>query len=184
MGASHKQTQEQMAAPIRTESKPLSSIIFAKFDTDGDGTINSSEFRFLCNSLGYNLTDDEIKQALLVIDKDWSGSIDLNEFVDWWRSSSRADALRLTEEELKHRHNASLAFKHFDKNNSGAIGHEEFPEFFEYLKTFGMVKPGMTAEKVLEDMDVSGDAKINFYEYVSWLERIGSLPQKTVLLSL
>jgi len=62
---------------------------FARFDTDGDGYIDSSEFSGMCASLGLALTPAERDYALNLLDKDKNGVIDIYEFSAWFNSRSK-----------------------------------------------------------------------------------------------
>jgi len=62
---------------------------FNRFDTDGNGLINSVEFAAMCHGLGLNLTDSERDYALDLLDKDRDGAIDVYEFAAWFNSRGR-----------------------------------------------------------------------------------------------
>lgn len=53
---------------------------------DGSGYIDAAELRDLCDDLGIHLSKSELNEALDMLDKDGSGAIEFEEFVDWWRS--------------------------------------------------------------------------------------------------
>ena len=57
---------------------------FGKFDADGSGAIDCSEFSNLVVSLGVEFSDDECVQAIQELDTDGSGLIEVEEFVNWW----------------------------------------------------------------------------------------------------
>ena len=65
-----------------------------EFDKDKSGFLDSNELAALCQSLGANLTKNELEVALFVLDVDWDGHIAPIEFLRWWKSStySLADA--------------------------------------------------------------------------------------------
>ena len=58
--------------------------IFEHFDKDGNGTIESDEFRNLLNALGAGMEDEEIAIGLDALDTNRNGRIDYDEFVAWW----------------------------------------------------------------------------------------------------
>ena len=62
----------------------LAKNTFGKFDADGSGAIDSSEFSNLVISLGVEFTPDECEQAIQELDIDGSGLIEIEEFVTWW----------------------------------------------------------------------------------------------------
>lgn len=59
--------------------------IFSKFDTDGSGTIDAAELRFVLLELGAPAGPDEVSAAMQRLDQDDSGSISREEFAAWWR---------------------------------------------------------------------------------------------------
>jgi Ca2+-binding EF-hand superfamily protein len=55
---------------------------FNLFDTDGSGTIDPKELKAAMQSLGFEAKNQTIYQMIGDIDKDGSGSIDFDEFLD------------------------------------------------------------------------------------------------------
>jgi hypothetical protein len=49
---------------------------FQAFDTNGSGKIDANELQYLVTSLGGVLSNDDLQEALKLLDKDKSGSID------------------------------------------------------------------------------------------------------------
>ena len=62
----------------------LAQVTFKKFDKDCSGSIDKSEFRALIKDLGADFTEEELDEAILMIDDDNSGDIELGEFVNFW----------------------------------------------------------------------------------------------------
>jgi hypothetical protein len=62
---------------------------FAKYDADASGNIGSKELGALAKDLGHALSAEELKEAVEVLDRDASGTIEMNEFVAWWKSSKQ-----------------------------------------------------------------------------------------------
>lgn len=54
---------------------------FNKVDTDGSGSISTSELGALLTGLGYSVPDDVLPELIKPVDVDNSGSLDFNEFV-------------------------------------------------------------------------------------------------------
>ena len=79
-----------MAAHSKTYEKPglseeeIEEIreAFNLFDTDGSGTIDPKELKQAMKSLGFDAKNATIYQMILDIDKDGSGSIEFDEFLD------------------------------------------------------------------------------------------------------
>lgn len=95
-------------------SKPLSRIMFEKFDRDGSGCISAPELRALCYDRGFPLSEEEVAAAMASLDKDGSGTLTYEEFLEWWRSDSRFALLQLTEAQQAVVAQIVEYFKHFD----------------------------------------------------------------------
>eukprot|EP00298_Acanthocystis_sp_HF-20_P023334 c32055_g1_i1.p1 GENE.c32055_g1_i1~~c32055_g1_i1.p1 ORF type:complete len:188 (-),score=63.30 c32055_g1_i1:25-543(-) len=156
-----------------SDPKILSEIVFDRSDTDKNGKLNANEFRYMCSILGYNLSPKQLEIGLMTIDKDGSGSISREEFLDWFRGPDRREKLHITEDELEKRESASTAFKYFDRNLDGSLDKSEFDGFYEYLKQYNLAQ--VSKEEMIKALDISEDGKIQFYEYISFLENRGML---------
>eukprot|EP01043_Picozoa_sp_COSAG02_P059618 COSAG02_NODE_7632_length_2925_cov_1.298655_3_plen_70_part_00 len=53
-------------------------------DMDEGGTLDRDEIRDLARSLGNQLTDAQLDQAMVEMDEDGSGEVDFEEFFDWY----------------------------------------------------------------------------------------------------
>ncbi|KAG7673614.1 hypothetical protein Ndes2526B_g02935 [Nannochloris sp. 'desiccata'] len=58
---------------------------FSMVDSNGDGRLDSAEFRKLCGALAPNLSSEEAEVAMSVLDKNNDGAIDFQEFLAWWK---------------------------------------------------------------------------------------------------
>jgi Ca2+-binding EF-hand superfamily protein len=156
--------------------KPMSEIMFNKFDKDRSGKIDSKEFQQLCFSLGYPLTDVELSLAVKQLDKDGSNHIELNEFSSWWKISNRWDELKLDSAELEKRKIAADTFNKYDNDKSGFIEGADLDNLYNDLAAQKVT----TKDKAtfLADLDHSGDKRVNFAEYVEHLRRTGSITVK------
>eukprot|EP01083_Nonionella_stella_P064798 169221_1 len=158
--------------------KPLSRIIFDKFDTSHDGKIGTSEFRQLCYKSGYYLSDEELKQGLLVVDADGSGEVDYDEFKKWWSQSDRFAMFALDDEALESRKAAMDTFQAYDADMSGTIEQDEFESLYNDIVSQKLTSEAK--EKVWEWMSAGTD-KISFNRYLQWLAKQESSPIKTLL---
>jgi len=160
-------------------SKPLSRVMFDKYDTDKTGTIDSKKFQMLCYDFGHFMDSTQLVLAIREIDRDGNGTIEYNEFVDWWKKSDRFKALELDDASLEKRKVAAEVFQKFDADSSGSIDKNEFSEFHKHL-----VNNKLTTKNeadCLSDLDSDRDGKVQFNEYVDWLQRIGTIGQKTFM---
>ena len=54
--------------------------LFAEFDVDGSGELDSKELKRALQSLGFEPKKAQIRQMILDVDEDGSGTLDLQEF--------------------------------------------------------------------------------------------------------
>ncbi|KAL2016602.1 hypothetical protein VTK56DRAFT_3259 [Thermocarpiscus australiensis] len=66
------------ARELDTEQELLNA--FRVFDQDGSGSISSEELRSVLESLGEDLTEDEVSEMIKLADRDGDGHIDYCEF--------------------------------------------------------------------------------------------------------
>ena len=141
-------------------SKAISRItdVFNSIDTDRSGHIDQQEFRKACEELSLSLSDEEItrcfesdrdrdgrldfeeysafifnrlQRTFRDIDKDNTGTIDINELRDVLR---RLGTVRqVTDREIR------AMFAKVDTNENGEIDFEEFSNFFAHLPDPSMV---------------------------------------------
>ncbi|CAM9699108.1 unnamed protein product [Chrysoparadoxa australica] len=57
---------------------------FQTADEDGGGYLDLSELSSLCEDLGIPLDDDELAEAMTLLDKDGNKKLEEGEFVEWW----------------------------------------------------------------------------------------------------
>ena len=65
-------------------------LLFQEADTDGSGNIDAAELKVLGDALGLKWTRHDAKEVLLGLDKDGNGTIDFDEFFDWFCSQTAA----------------------------------------------------------------------------------------------
>eukprot|EP01104_Vermistella_antarctica_P005898 TRINITY_DN16644_c0_g1_i1.p1 TRINITY_DN16644_c0_g1~~TRINITY_DN16644_c0_g1_i1.p1 ORF type:complete len:184 (-),score=50.01 TRINITY_DN16644_c0_g1_i1:48-545(-) len=159
-------------------SVPLSRSVFDKYDEDESGGLSNKEFQAMCYDLGYHLTDEEVTLAVVTLDKDGSGVVEYNEFIDFWRTDKRFQKLHLSEEELSTLRQCSAYFKYFDKDHSGTLDLEEFKSCHADLLKNNMTTKDL--ESAIADLDQDGNGSISFNEYVEWLIRIQSIRVKVM----
>lgn len=85
---------------------------FDLFDTDGSGTIDPKELRAAMQSLGFEAKNQTIYQMIKDIDKDGTGEIDFDEFLDLMTS-------RLAGSDT--REDVQKIFELFDDDKTGYI---------------------------------------------------------------
>lgn len=75
------QKRKIQAMRMNKEQLELFRDTFVIFDKDGDGTIDSKELSTVLKSMGYNPSQEEIKDMVEEVDSDGSGSIEFLEFL-------------------------------------------------------------------------------------------------------
>jgi len=66
--------------------------LFAEFDADGSGSIDSKEFQDLAFACGETLSDEEAVEVTKQLDTDGNGTIDVDEFRNWFEGFNRDDS--------------------------------------------------------------------------------------------
>ncbi|KAH8071707.1 Ca2-binding protein [Aureococcus anophagefferens] len=105
---------------------------FNLFDTDGSGTIDPKELKAAMQSLGFEAKNQTIYQMIGDIDKDNSGSIDFEEFLDMMTAkipaTSRSATSRVAKELGETMSDAELMemIERADTDQDGEISPDEF----------------------------------------------------------
>merc|ERR1712097_233071 len=127
---------------------------FNLFDKKRTGAILIADMGTVLRSLGQNPTEAELGALIEEVDKDKSGTIEFDEFVDLMsRTNKTQEAM---EEEIKN------AFLTFDADGSGYIDREEL---VNVLTTMGDPVDEETINGMIAEADLDGDGKINYEEF-------------------
>ncbi|CAF1218700.1 unnamed protein product [Rotaria sp. Silwood1] len=157
-------------------TKPLSELVFKKYDLDNNGWLSRNELRSMCYDMGYYLSDDEIAWAWTVLDKNGSGTIDYNEFAEWWKKSSRFDHLKMPNEQQAHLLCRVVEiFRSYDKTNIGSLDRAQFTTMVHELIDEGIINGSEHLACEFEQIDRSHDERININELIAWLINVGVL---------
>lgn len=124
---------------------------FALFDKNGDGTINSSELGTVMRSLGQNPTDAELKTMIRDADRDGSGCVDFNEFVNLMSNMSDDPEQDMVE-----------AFGVFDKDGNGYITAMELRDI---MTNMGEKLTEEEVDDMIREADIDQDGRINYQEF-------------------
>jgi len=146
--------------------------VFKKYDKDNSGSVTVLEFKSLCYDLGYYMSNDEIKIALEILDKDGSGTIDQDEFITFWRDNNKFKKIESAQGERVQQ--GITYFRYFDKDHSGRIGAEEYAQLHADLIKNNLISPNLTAEQGLKLLDKSGDKQVSFNEFINYLDSVQS----------
>ncbi|XP_078442043.1 putative calcium-binding protein CML25 [Wolffia australiana] len=140
-------------SPKRSPREEL-EIVFAKFDSNGDGKISSSELAAVLERLGGQPpSEEDVARMMAEADRDGDGFINLEEFLEVNTVNVLpADAL----EDLRD------AFSVFDLDRNGSISAEELARVYEKLGESASVAQ---CRRMIEGVDRDGDGLINFDEF-------------------
>merc|ERR1712138_9400 len=145
MGRSRK---TNMAAPMEFSDQDKADFRknFNLFDKKRTGAIPIGDMGTVLRSLGQNPTEAELSALMEEVDKDKSGTIEFEEFVDLMARTNKTH--EQMEEEIKN------AFLTFDADGSGYITREEL---VETLTTMGDPVDEETINGMIAEADLDGD---------------------------
>ncbi|NP_001127790.1 calmodulin-like [Nasonia vitripennis] len=143
---------------------------FRLFDKDGDGSITKEELGRVMRSLGQFARAEELRTMLEEIDIDGDGNVSFEEFVEivsnMGGSASSSSPTDQDQEEQELRD----AFRVFDKRNRGYITASDLRAVLQCL---GEDLSEEEIEDMIKEVDVDGDGRIDFYEFVRALGEPG-----------
>ncbi|CAD8178376.1 unnamed protein product [Paramecium pentaurelia] len=134
---------------------------FTLFDTDKSGSIDESELRNAMKALGFNASKEEVQKMVEQIDRDGSGTIEFQEFVEMMKKKMLED--KNVEVEIE------KAFNYFDDDNEGAID-------LEKLRRVAADLGEECDEQTLKDMiyaaDLDQDGKVSKDEFMMVMRKM------------
>lgn len=139
---------------------------FRLFDKDGDGSITQEELGRVMRSLGQFAREEELQQMLHEVDIDGDGNVSFEEFVEIVSNMGAATDRTADQEEKELRD----AFRVFDKHNRGYISASDLRAVLQCL---GEDLSEEEIEDMIKEVDVDGDGRIDFYEFVHALGEPG-----------
>lgn len=127
---------------------------FNVFDKDCDGFITTDELATVMRSLGHNPTKEELDELIKLYDKDESGTIDLEEFMDLMNNKLK---------EQQEGQELLETFQIFDKDADGSITAEDLKYV---IKAVDEELDDYLINELIEQGDLDQDGKINYHEFV------------------
>ncbi|KAM3129074.1 hypothetical protein pb186bvf_018852 [Paramecium bursaria] len=112
------QSKKQKRNKLTKEQIDVLRQAFNLFDTDDSGNIDFAELRNAMKALGFNASEEEVRQMAEKIDKNNSGFIEFDEFVMMMKTRMLED--KNVELEIER------AFDYFDDDGDGSIDFEKF----------------------------------------------------------
>ena len=126
---------------------------FDLFDTDGSGTIDPKELKSAMESLGFEAKNQTIYQMISDLDKDGSGAIDFDEFLDMMTA-------RLSDKDS--REDINKVFRLFDDEKQGAI---TIKNLRRVAKELGETMTDEELLEMIERADSDGDGRVTAEDF-------------------
>jgi Ca2+-binding EF-hand superfamily protein len=144
---------------LREQSK-VALNLFIEADIDGSESLSFEELKNLCDMAGLPMENSE-EDALIQMDKDDSGTLDIEEWVLWWlnRVSTLPNPVKQQEAIARN------TFKKFDSDGSGCLDASELGGLTQSLGA------DFTEEELAEalaEVDSDGSGVIEVEEFVVW----------------
>merc|ERR1712083_296004 len=126
---------------------------FDLFDTDGSGTIDPKELRAAMQSLGFEAKNQTIFQMISDLDKNKSGSIDFEEFLDMMTA-------RMSDKDT--REDIAKVFRLFDDDTSGSI---TLRNLRRVAKELGETMTDEELQEMIDRADSNGDGAVSLDDF-------------------
>ena len=126
---------------------------FNLFDSDGSGTIDPKELTSAMESLGFEAKNQTIYQMIKDIDKDGSGAIDFDEFLDMMTA-------KMSDKDTKE--DINKVFKLFDDDTSGKISMKNLKRVAREL---GETMNDAELQEMIDRADTDQDGEISPDEF-------------------
>ena len=140
-----------------------SAKLFYMIDSDGDGKITKEElYKGLNETLMHKIQKKEFDELFSNLDLNNSGFIDYEEFV----------AAAVNKNIFMRENILSMAFKFFDKDDSGEITIDEIEMMFKEAVKDGKTDVHQALKKIMEEVDLNIDGKINFEEFTKFMKQL------------
>ena len=126
---------------------------FDLFDTDGSGSIDPKELRAAMQSLGFEAKNQTIYQMITDLDKNKSGNIDFEEFLDMMTA-------RMSDKDT--REDINKVFRLFDDDTSGSI---TIRNLRRVARELGETMTDEELQEMVERADSNGDAAVSMDDF-------------------
>jgi centrin-1 len=126
---------------------------FDLFDTDGSGTIDPRELKAAMQSLGFEAKNATIYQMVSDLDKDGSGAIDFDEFLDMMTA-------RMSDKDTKD--DIAKVFRLFDDDKTGYIS---IKNLRRVAKELGETMTDEELMEMIERADSDGDGQVSLEDF-------------------
>ncbi|XP_044747790.1 caltractin-like [Coccinella septempunctata] len=132
---------------------------FDLFDNDNCGKIESKDLKVAMRALGFEPKKEEIKKMISEIDKDCTGKISFEDFLELM-------AVKMSEKDSKEE--ILKAFRLFDDDDTGKI---TFKNLKRVAKELGENLTDEELQEMLDEADVNGDGEISQEEFLRVMKK-------------
>ncbi|KAM8807358.1 calcium-binding protein 4 [Eudromia elegans] len=135
---------------------------FKEFDTDQDGFLSYKDLGECMRALGYMPTEMELIEISQHVKMRMGGRVDFEDFVQMMGPKLREETAHMVGvRELR------IAFREFDANGDGEISGAEMRAAVGAL--LGEQLKAQEVDEILRDVDLNGDGRVDFDEFVMML---------------
>ena len=160
-------------ADVEAKKKAMVKRMFDRYDKEKKGHITLEQFKKISSvSSGVEMTDAQAEMVMKLVDKDASGTIDFEEFWDFWKQpheGSKFARCAFTDEQLDTLKKMQDLFDQVDQDKNGVIDKAEFPALYEELKK-AAVKDLGDMDTVWNELDADGNGNLCFAELVAYVQ--------------
>ena len=146
---------------------PFTKVIFNRYDTDGTGSIDKTEFMYMCREMGLYMTPQEAEVAVKVVDKEGTGGVTYDSFKAWWSDPARLQKVSFSDGMLAYLNAAITSFMAYDTDGNGTISRAEFTRLHQGL--VASTYKTTTEQADWDAMDSNHSGTISFAYYRDWL---------------
>lgn len=144
---------------LSDEQKSDIKEAFDLFDQSGVGVIDAKELKVAIRALGFEPKKEEIKKMIAEVDKDCTGKISYDDFVQLMTvKMAEKDS---NEEILK-------AFRLFDDDDTGTIS---FKNLQRVAKELGENLTDEELKEMIDEADLDGDGEVNQNEFLRIMKK-------------
>jgi len=144
---------------LTEEQKSDIKEAFSLFDTASQGVIDSKDLKVAMRALGFEPRKEEIKKMVSEVDKDNSGRLSLDAFMQLMANKM---AEKDTKEEIM------KAFKLFDDDETGQI---TFTNLRRVAKELGENLTDEELQEMIDEADRDGDGEVNQDEFLRIMKK-------------
>mmetsp|Transcript_81012 Transcript_81012/g.185474 ORF Transcript_81012/g.185474 Transcript_81012/m.185474 type:complete len:430 (+) Transcript_81012:83-1372(+) len=138
--------------------------MFRKIDKDGGGTIEKVELRPVFETLGLDLTEDQLEEVFEEVDADGSGTVEFDEFCCLLAKLTNPRKRIFPREYLTSEQMCQYQrqFDYFDISKDGSVEKKEVGLMFKRL---GIVLTSQQLDAIVAEFDEDGSGEIEFEEF-------------------